>query len=41
VNQSMMRIASEINLIADSSKFGNKTMGFIGKVEDVDRVITA
>lgn len=40
LNQLMMKAASEIILIADSSKFGKKTMGFIGKVEDVDRVIT-
>jgi len=33
----MMRTASEIILIADSSKFGNKTMGCI---ENVNRVIT-
>ncbi|NOX67492.1 MAG: hypothetical protein GXO85_17230 [Chlorobi bacterium] len=37
MNQSMMRTASEIILIADSSKFGNKTMGCI---ENVNRVIT-
>ncbi|VAX27448.1 hypothetical protein MNBD_IGNAVI01-1586 [hydrothermal vent metagenome] len=40
LNQLMMKAASEIILIADSSKFGKKTMGFIGKVEDVDRIIT-
>lgn len=40
LNQLMIRSASETILIADSSKFGKKTMGYIGKIEDVDRVIT-
>lgn len=40
LNQMMIRAASETILIADSSKFGKKAMGFIGKINEVDRVIT-
>lgn len=36
----MMRIAREIILVADSSKFGKRSMSVIGKIQDVDKVIT-
>jgi DeoR family transcriptional regulator of aga operon len=40
LNQMMIEAASETILIADSSKFGKKAMGYIGKIKEVDRVIT-
>lgn len=40
LNKLMIGAASETILIADSSKFGKKTMGFIGNLNDVDRIIT-
>ena len=40
LNQLMIQAASETILIADSSKFGKKTMGYIGNLKDVDRIIT-
>ena len=40
LNQIMIEAASETILIADSSKFGKKTMGYIGKINEVDKVIT-
>jgi len=40
LNQLMIQAACETILIADSSKFGKKTMGYIGNLKDVDRIIT-
>jgi DeoR family transcriptional regulator of aga operon len=40
LNRMMMKVVSEIILIADSSKFGKKEIGFIGNVNEVDRIIT-
>ena len=40
VNQLMMRIAREIILVADSSKFGKRSMSVIAKIQDVDKIIT-
>ncbi len=40
LNQLMIKAASEIILIADSSKFGKKMMGFIGRIDEMDRIIT-
>ena len=40
LNQLMIKSASETILITDSSKFGKRTMGYIGKISEVDRVIT-
>ncbi len=40
LNQLMIKAATETILIADSSKFGKKTMGYIGKINEVDRIIT-
>ena len=40
LNRLMIKAATETILIADSSKFGKKAMGFIGYLSDVDKVIT-
>ncbi len=40
LNQVMIKSASETILIADSSKFGKKAIGYIGKLKDVSMVIT-
>jgi len=40
LNNMMIQAAQEVILITNSLKFGRKTMGVIGKLEDVDRVIT-
>jgi DeoR family transcriptional regulator of aga operon len=40
LNRLMMKAASETILIADSSKFGKKQMGFIGKINEIDLIIT-
>lgn len=40
VNQLMMSIAHEVILVADSSKFGKRSMSVIARVQDVDKIIT-
>ncbi len=40
LNQLMIKAATEKILITDSSKFGKKAMGFIGKLSEIDRIIT-
>ncbi len=40
LNQVMIKSASETILIADSSKFGKKAIGYIGKLKDVNMIIT-
>lgn len=40
LNRLMISAASEVILIADSSKFGKKAMGYIGGLNEVQRVIT-
>lgn len=40
VNQFMLRIAHEVNLVADSSKFGKRSMSVIARVQDVHKIIT-
>jgi len=40
LNSMMIQAAQEVILITDSSKFGRKTMCVIGKLRDVDRIIT-
>ena len=40
LNRLMMQAASEVILIADSSKFGKKAMGYIGGLNEVQRIIT-
>lgn len=40
LNRLMIHSASETILIADSSKFGKKTMAFIGRINEVHQIIT-
>ena len=40
VNELMIQAASEVILVADSSKFGRRRMGVIDKVTAVDKIIT-
>lgn len=40
VNQFMLRIAHEVILVADSSKFGKRSMSVIARVQDVHKIIT-
>lgn len=40
VNELMVKAASEVILVADSSKFGRRRMGVIDKVTAVDKIIT-
>ncbi len=39
VNQLMMRMAHEVIIVADFSKFGRRSMFVIGKVQDADKII--
>jgi DeoR family transcriptional regulator of aga operon len=36
----MMQIAHEVIVVADSSKFGKRSMSIIADVEDADKIIT-
>ncbi|MBN2366551.1 MAG: DeoR/GlpR transcriptional regulator [Calditrichaeota bacterium] len=40
INSLMMQVAAKTILVADSSKFGRKSMGVIGKLSEVDTIIT-
>ena len=40
VNRMMMQAAVETILVADSSKFGRKSLGIIASIKDVNKVIT-
>ena len=40
VNELMVKAASEVILVADSSKFGRRRMGVIDKITAVDKIIT-
>ena len=40
LNKLMIEVAKETIIIADSSKFGKRQMGFISKIENIDRIIT-
>lgn len=40
VNQVMLEISSQVVVVADATKFGKRSMGVIGKLESVDRLIT-
>lgn len=40
VNQLMLKIAHEIILVADSSKFGKRSMSVIAQIQAVDKIIT-
>ena len=40
VNQLMIEIASEVILVADSSKFGKRSMGVISQISAIDKIIT-
>lgn len=40
VNQLMLKIAHEIILVADSSKFGKRSMSVIAQTQAVDKIIT-
>jgi len=40
VNELMVKAASEVILVSDSSKFGRRRMGVIDKITTVDKIIT-
>ncbi|GAB4362837.1 MAG: DeoR/GlpR family DNA-binding transcription regulator [Calditrichia bacterium] len=40
VNQLMIEAAAEVILVADSSKFGRRSLGFISPIESVQTIIT-
>ena len=40
LNKLMINVSKEVIIISDSSKFGQRKMGFISKVENIDRIIT-
>ncbi len=40
LNKLMIEVAKETIIIADASKFGKRQMGFISKIENIDRIIT-
>ena len=40
INRLMVKAASEVILVADSSKFGRKTLGVIAELNEIDRIIT-
>lgn len=40
VNQLMIKIAHEVILVADASKFGRRSMSVIASVDKIDRIIT-
>ena len=40
VNQLMLKIAHEVILVADSSKFGKRSMSVIAQIQDVHKIIT-
>lgn len=40
VNKMMIRAASQVIILADSSKFGQRSVGVIANLEEVDKVVT-
>ena len=40
LNQVMIRVANEVTVVADASKFGRRSLSLIGKVECAQRIIT-
>ncbi|MCB0297836.1 MAG: DeoR/GlpR transcriptional regulator, partial [Calditrichaeota bacterium] len=40
VNQLMMKVSQETILVADSYKFGKRSVSVIARIEKVDKVIT-
>jgi DeoR family transcriptional regulator, aga operon transcriptional repressor len=40
LNGLMVRAANEVTIVADSSKFGRRSLSIIAPVEQIDRVIT-
>jgi DeoR family transcriptional regulator, aga operon transcriptional repressor len=36
----MMRVSREVNIVADSSKLGRRSVSRIGPLEKIDRLIT-
>lgn len=40
LNKIMINVSKETIIISDSSKFGIRQMGFISKIENIDRIIT-
>ena len=40
LNKLMIKVSTETTIIADSSKFGRRRMGFISKFENINRIIT-
>lgn len=40
VNQLMIKAANEIILVADSTKFGRRSLGVISNIEDINTIIT-
>jgi DeoR family transcriptional regulator of aga operon len=40
VNKLMIKIAHEVIVVADSSKFGKRSMSVISRVEEIDKIIT-
>jgi DeoR family transcriptional regulator of aga operon len=40
LNTVMIRVASEVTVVADASKFGRRSLSLIGKIESASRIIT-
>jgi DeoR family transcriptional regulator of aga operon len=40
LNNIMIRVASEVTVVADASKFSRRSLSLIGKVECAQRIIT-
>jgi len=40
INHMMMDVSKEIILLADSSKFGRRSMGVINQVNEIDKIVT-
>ena len=40
LNAMMIRVANEVTVVADSSKFGRRSLSIIGKIESARRIIT-
>ena len=40
LNAMMIRIANEVTVVADASKFGRRSLSIIGKIECAKRIIT-
>lgn len=40
LNSVMIRVSSEVTVVADASKFGRRSLSLIGKIENASRIIT-